>query len=699
MIKKTIILICIAIIKCSVCFSGNINKSQRIIKENDVLYIVENEGKFLVDKTVVTIKPISRDFSIPDDVKVLNSNALGYIDIVVPDNIDIEKYIKKLRDTKAYETVEFNTIGKYCYAPNDTCSSYQWYLNAINMFKAWNITTGDSIIKIAIIDSGTDTNHLDLGYGYDGYTTMDMSNAWNYETNSSNVITTNFHGTFVTGIAGAKTNNNIGIAGVSGGNNAAGTKIIPYCIGTTSPLSSFLDDAIIDAVDKGAKVINLSLELPSNTAIDAAIEYAYYHNVSIVCASGNGYSSTISYPASHEKTIAVGALNSASHRADFSNYGNGLNLMALGSDIYSTKLSNSYGYSSGTSFAAPQVTGCIALMLSLNANLSSSGIINILESTAKKISGYSYNADGWNQEVGYGLLDVYEALLQVLNLSISGSSHPCDTPVYSVTNLPTGYSVDWSLSPDVSILGTSILTTDMPQQNQCTIASHDIVPWATTLRADVKNAAGDTIVTLGKQISNTFDVTFKQWGRTVGGVTYPSIGPATVSSTETIAVNHLCDVDIMSPYFDNMTISHSGATPSYFNEFNGVINFRFPTVASTQYMTITGRDGCRIMQLNVQVIPNPNIPIPMLEVSPTADGYEILLAYEGDADVVGEMNRSLQDAVWELNIIHAASGETVQRLRVKGNRTTVSTTGWSRGVYALQAFVDGQKATKKLVVK
>ena len=74
MIKKTIILICIAIIKCSVCFSGNINKSQRIIKENDVLYIVENEGKFLVDKTVVTIKPISRDFSIPDDVKVLNSN-------------------------------------------------------------------------------------------------------------------------------------------------------------------------------------------------------------------------------------------------------------------------------------------------------------------------------------------------------------------------------------------------------------------------------------------------------------------------------------------------------------------------------------------------------------------------------------------------------------------------------------------------
>lgn len=316
---------------------------------------------------------------------------------------------------------------------------------------------------------------------------------------------------------------------------------------------------------------------------------------------------------------------------------------------------------------------------------------------------YSYLAAQCLGYSNYVQSQIYKSWLAVgveeLNLSISGSSHPCDNPVYSVTNLPTGYSVDWSLSPDVSILGTSILTTDTPQQNQCTIDSYDLVPWATSLRADVKNATGDTIVTLSKVIRNTFDVTFTQTGGTIGGVTYPSIGPSTVSSTGTIAVNHRCGVSVESPFFDDMTISHSGASPSFFSVFDGSINFVFPTVASTQYMTITGRDGCRIMQLNVQVIPNPNIPIPMLEISPTANGYEIQIVWVGDADAVRERTRSVQNTVWELNIVNATSGEAVECLRVKGDRTTISTTGWKPGAYVLQAFIDGQKTTKKMLVK
>ena len=80
------------------------------------------------------------------------------------------------------------------------------------------------------------------------------------------------------GILGAKTNNSYGIAGVSGGNNQSGVTMIPYCVGHSSPDASLVDDAILDAVSEGAKVIQLSLSLGTNTAVSSAIEYAYDNN-------------------------------------------------------------------------------------------------------------------------------------------------------------------------------------------------------------------------------------------------------------------------------------------------------------------------------------------------------------------------------------------------------------------------------------
>lgn len=120
---------------------------------------------------------------------VLRSNTLGFIDVKVPIDAEVEGYVESLRKTGKYETVEYNTIGKYHFIPNDNYISNQWYLNTINAYDSWDITCGNPEISVAIIDSGVDTNHSDLGFGSDGYTNLDVINGWNYELNNNTLIT------------------------------------------------------------------------------------------------------------------------------------------------------------------------------------------------------------------------------------------------------------------------------------------------------------------------------------------------------------------------------------------------------------------------------------------------------------------------------------------------------------------------------
>lgn len=172
--------------------------------------------------------------------------------------------------------------------------------------------------------------------------------------------------------------------------------------------------------------------------------------MTIVCSSGNQYSQHINYPASHEHTIAVGSIDIYNNKAASSNYGEGLDLVAPGESIKSTYLNNSYHTGSGTSFAAPHVSGVIALMLSVNPYLTPSGIKNILiNSTIKiKYGTYIYDNSGWNEYVGYGLVNACEAVVKALNCPISGPSFICQssTDTYSISNPPSCCSVYWTIN-------------------------------------------------------------------------------------------------------------------------------------------------------------------------------------------------------------------------------------------------------------
>lgn len=300
-------------------------------------------------------------------------NKLGYIDVKVPNNISFETFISFLEKDSTIIKIEFSTIGRYN-TSNDEFLNKQWYLQVINAFNAWNVTRGSSNIKVAVLDSGTDWEHYDLGTGNDSYQNISINlnedawtiennpstgngldddnngliddwKGWNYAYNNNDVRTSNFHGTFVAGIVSAKTNNNFGIAGIAGGSGTSGVGILPYCIGVNAPISSVLDDAIIDAVDNGARIVQLSLTVPPSSAIEDAIQYAINNNVIVICASGNNYNSQVSFPSSNSNVIAVGAINQNLSRADFSNYGTNLDVVAPGVNIYSTTLGNVFTYS------------------------------------------------------------------------------------------------------------------------------------------------------------------------------------------------------------------------------------------------------------------------------------------------------------------------------------------------------------------
>lgn len=464
----------------NIAFSQYYDKQASVVSNTNGKVTLLQEGSFFtLNNQIVTVK-LQDNKTIPSDIKVIRANILGYYDIEVPNNISYEDYMKYLKSLQLFSVIEYNAIGKYNeeIKSNDSSIDKQWYLSRINIFNAWKFSFGDENIKIGVLDSGLDWAHKDIGLGRDSYQNVylnpnedlwkdnnnpstgdyidndrngfiDDLKGWNFITQSNDVRTTNSHGTQVSGIISAKTNNAEGIAGIVGGNKKKGVQVIPVCVGIFAPESSILDDAIIYAVNSGVRIIQLSLSVLKTDAIEKAIDYAKQKNVLIICASGNDSSNNLSYPSSNEYVIAVGGIDRNNRRAPFSNYGNNLSVVAPGIDIFSTGLNNTYLSSDGTSFAAPQVSGVVALILSVNPDLTAKQVADIIEQTAQKVGGYNYQntytrPNGtWNNEMGYGLVDAYKALQKA---TIAGPDEFClrtDATFELIAPIPNDATIKW----------------------------------------------------------------------------------------------------------------------------------------------------------------------------------------------------------------------------------------------------------------
>ena len=298
---------------------------------------------------------------------------------------------------------------------NDQYYSNQWDYS-INFEPASLLTKGKGVV-IGVIDSGVDVNHPDLDNNieaaYDTYNKAWFTNGI-YDT----------HGMCCVGIIGAKTNNKLGVVGV-----ASESKVISISVSLlTSPnIVQDLASALTIAINS-SDVVSCSWGSDNSESdmIRDAIYNAYWGRQNkgtvILFSSGNSYGK-VSFPANcDDDIIVVGAIDQKGKRADFSNYGRELDVVAPGVNIPTLTLqqgSNLYGYDlqfTGTSASCPQVAAVAALVMSVNPKLTSREIKSIIERTARKVGGYNYqNVSGypngtWNKEMGYGLVDAYAAV-------------------------------------------------------------------------------------------------------------------------------------------------------------------------------------------------------------------------------------------------------------------------------------------------
>lgn len=387
---------------------------------------------------------------VPNEVLVQWESGLASGDTVA-DSIsvipvsDVEDALQVLGDDSRVAHIEPNYRRYLAVAPDDEYYTSELHLEQSNDHDidaelAWDMSTGDRTVIVAVIDSGTDIDHPDLvdniwtnpneiagnNIDDDGNGYVDDIHGWDMieDDNDPSPVPTGdsfndtyvLHGTHVAGIIGATGNNALGVTGVNWK-----VSIMPIRIFDDDGLSttSAVIDAIAYAQVNGAKVMNMSYGGYFYSELeDEAMADAYADGVLSVAAAGNDtidLDEIPSYPICYDNVIGVGAVDANDDTTSFTNYGNScLDLAAPGLSILSTYYTNDsnngftddYGYLSGTSMATPIVSGLAALLLSADANLTPDAIAKALIETTDPIS---------DTELGSGRVNAATALDYVIN--------------------------------------------------------------------------------------------------------------------------------------------------------------------------------------------------------------------------------------------------------------------------------------------
>jgi subtilisin family serine protease len=292
--------------------------------------------------------------------------------------------------------------------PSDPQFSQQWAHTLSNAPAAWDVTTGDPSVTVAVVDSGVDGTHPDLRPNLVDQVDVSSGQAVPTPLGTDNDACGVGHGTFVAGVVGAVGDNGTGVAGV-----AWHVGIVDVAAGDPQRCGTFDDSAIVAGIQyataRGVDVINLSLGGPGDTcptAFQAAITAARAAGTVVVAAAGNEelqFPGLTSIPASCNGVISVGAVGDAGAHSAYSNVNGEVDLAAPGGDsstghgeITSTALGGGTDTEEGTSFAAPYVAGAAALLRSVDPGLTPDAVESILEGTAIR-SGGRTAALGWGR--------------------------------------------------------------------------------------------------------------------------------------------------------------------------------------------------------------------------------------------------------------------------------------------------------------
>lgn len=319
-----------------------------------------------------------------------------------------------------------------------------------DMELAWDIQTGNPNMIIAVPDTGIRLTHNDIaariwnksalepvdGLDNDGNGLVDDYQGWDYVNSDNNPTDDYGHGTNCSGIIGAIPNNNAGYAGVNWNSKIMALKVLDNA---NSGTYAAMANSIYYAVDNGAKVISMSIGGSSaSTALSNALTYANTNDVTFVACMMNFNNDVTYYPAGYASSIpnviAVGSTNSNDERTNpffwsatsGSNYGNHISVVAPGNYIWGLDYTSNSGYNSywgGTSQATPLVAGIASLLKAQNPALAPAQIKTIIQNTAQdQIGDPSEDVAGWDEYMGWGRVNAFAALQQVLAMDSFGTA-------------------------------------------------------------------------------------------------------------------------------------------------------------------------------------------------------------------------------------------------------------------------------------
>ena len=302
---------------------------------------------------------------------------------------------------------------------------YEWQFSHVGVDRALNVDRGDPAITVGVIDTG---------YGDVPDLSGKITRAWYFDGQATNALDTMGHGTFVSSLIAATNDDGVGMAGFCGGCRLMVVKDLE--------LDSFTVATAIDTLtDAGVRVINMSFGGSGiSLAEKDAMNYAISKGVLLVAAAGNE-GGTVDYPAAYLQPaggapgygLAVGASDATDRPASWSSWGDHLSLLAPGTftdkplcnvgvlgalpavaslfdESCGTKFTNPltgarYGYSDGTSFAAPEAAGVAALVWAARPDLTSAGVVSILLKSATRAPGAP-----WSPDHGWGILNAAAAV-------------------------------------------------------------------------------------------------------------------------------------------------------------------------------------------------------------------------------------------------------------------------------------------------
>ena len=535
-----------------------------------------------------------------------------------------------------------------------TNSRYQWFHTTIGSQYAWEAGYTGAGIKVGVLDTGVNNTHEDL--------TANLKAA-NYVVGTSGKDKQG-HGTHVSGIIGAKGNNNKGGSGV-----APGVSLYSYKVSDTAGIDmANVIKAMNQARTDGMDILNLSLGGPQyNGTVANAVKSMYNSGIAVFCAAGNDDTNSLHYPASYTGAISIAAIDKGTQKASFSAYGSKVRYSAPGVDIYSTAYNGNSNYvvMSGTSMATPAAVGTAAVVLQYarakklyTEKGTSADVKNLLKVMDKGI----IKAKG--SGLGKGYVNLPKAL---------GLSDALKAPAAPTVTVKAGTYTSASVKVKFNTVPGSTIYYSMDGKTPSYKNGEILSGIAYTNNSEITVSGAKTVTLKAIAVNNTTKLVSK--ASTAKYTFKPLISSFTLrgdgGATSIAKGTKLKVVPVISPNYaanQKMTWSVQGAPAGITVNSSGVVTVKATAAVTSCTIVAVAKDGSgKSSQIKLGIVENTN-PITAIKVSKKS----VAVAKGGYIDLDASVTKKDKTTAGITNIKWASNDTSVATVSVVNGKVRIT---------------------------